>query len=78
MISPGNFLSTELALLSTHLEVEEHNRLGTARTEHLTPNNLPCPSFLLTFNVERMLTDQMYFLSSLLCMFIVKVSLTRV
>lgn len=35
--SLGNFLSPELALLSTYSEIAENRRLGTARTEYLTP-----------------------------------------
>ena len=75
--SPGKFLSTELALLSSHAEVEKHNRLGTARTETYS-QQLALSIVSLTFNGERMLTDQIYFLNSLMCMFIVKVSVTRV
>lgn len=38
----GNFLSTELALISTYSEIAE-NRLGVARTKHLTPLYLALP-----------------------------------
>ena len=75
--SSGNFLSTELTLLSAHLEIEENHRLGTARTEHLTPNKLPCAPFPLTFNGERLLTDPMYLLNSLCVCLVLKFQLQR-